>query len=445
MVVALAAGLALGLPGCSRTAPAPRPNVLLIVVDALRADHLGAYGYARPTSPVFDAMANRATLFTRAHSTTSWTNPAVESLFTGEHPRILEPGAAQFILPNTRTLAAAFRDAGYRTGAIIANPVLPPDLGLAQGFETYLPVSGWVHGWSQRPKESAEAVNDAATGWLRETSQPARPWLLYLHYMDTHWPYTPPAAEAQRFWRSTNADVQPAMPVVNERVGRRQGALSPDEARQAADLYDAAIAHFDAQLGQLIAAMETAGQLANTTICITADHGEELGDHGGVQHARTLYEEVLHIPLLVISPRAVRGERVDRLVQLTDVGRTLLDLAGLSAVDFPGRSLLGRNQKTAPADSVFAELRPGFLTGALHQYALLQGTLKLIVTADQRSLLFDLGQDPAEQHEQPASQSPLPHQLQARLAALANTRPQQPVNTPDAVTRERLRALGYEF
>jgi arylsulfatase A-like enzyme len=444
MVVTVVVVLAACLPGCSRPASGNRPNVLLIVVDALRADHLGAYGYGRPTSPSLDEVAKHATLFMRAHSTTSWTNPAVESLFTGEHPRILQPGAAQFILPNARTLAVAFREGGYRTGAIIANPVLPPDLGLAQGFETYLPVSGWIHGWSQRPKESAERVNDAAGRWLQDAPQPARPWFLYLHYMDTHWPYTPPAATAQRFWRSTGADLSAVMESVNARLGKRQGGLTPDEVRQATDMYDAAIAHVDAQLGQLLAAMETAGQLTNTIICITADHGEELGDHGGVQHARTLYEEVLHIPLLIVRPSSRRAERRERLVQIGDVGRTLLDLAGLSANTFPGRSLLGGDQQAPTVDSAFAELKPGFLTGAVHQYALLQATQKLIVTADERDLLFDLAQDPGERHEQPGAQSLLVSALQTRLAALAGARPEPPA-TPDEITRERLRALGYEF
>jgi len=444
VLIAVTAGLLPSLAGCSRDPPAQRPNVLLIVIDALRADHLGVYGYARPTSPTLEGVARHATLFVRAHSATSWTNPSVESLFTGEHPRILKPGAAQFIPPDTRTLAAAFLEGGYRTGAIIANPVLAPSIGMAQGFEAYLPVSGWVQGWSKRPKEPAELVNDAAVHWLRDAPQPSRPWFLYLHYMDTHWPYTPPVTTAQRFWRSGEADIPAMMQAVNARVGERQGGLTADEARQATDLYDAAIAHVDAQLGQLFATLETAGQLANTIICITADHGEELGDHGGVRHARTLYEEVLHIPLLIVTPRTAGAERIAHLVQLSDVGRTLLDLAGLSSSKFPGRSLLRADQAVPAADSAFAELDPGFLTGALHHYALLEGTQKLIVTAEGHDQLFDLARDPGEQHEQPGGQALLPI-LQTRLAALAAARLPQPASTPDETTRERLRALGYEF
>jgi len=196
--------------------------VLLIVVDALRADHLGAYGYARPTSPTLDDVAKHATLFTRAHSTTSWTNPAVESLFTGDHPRILQPGAAQFILPNARTLAAAFREGGYRTGAIIANPVLPPELGLPQGFDSYLPVSGWVHGVGRR-RRSRELVNDAAARWWRDAPSPARPcsstcitWIRTgVHAARRH----PCRAFGNRPMRTSPA----AMQAINERVGPAPG------------------------------------------------------------------------------------------------------------------------------------------------------------------------------------------------------------------------------
>lgn len=420
--------------------------MLLILVDTLRADHLGAYGYSRPTSPTFDALAAKGVLFTRAHSTTSWTNPAIASLFTGERPHVLQPGAPEFIAPNRRTLAQAFRDRGYRTGAFIANPVLPPDLGFAQGFDSYVPVSGWTRGFSERPKEPAERANAAALDWLdRPSGGHSRPWFLYVHYMDAHWPYEPPLETARRFWRATDSTVEVAAAAVNKRVGERRMGVSPAAAQQIVDLYDAAVAHFDAQLGHLLSTLQARGQLSNTLVCVAADHGEELGDHGGVQHARTLYEEVLHIPLLIVAPGARRAAHVDRLVQIIDVGRTLLDLAGLRDSALPGRSLLSAPQPAGTDELLLAELMPGFLTGTLHEYALLQGAAKLIVTSTNQHLLFDLGRDPGEQHSAAAEQPALLDHLTQALAPLAVPHERHVINPPDAATRERLRALGYDL
>ncbi len=443
--LATALVLLCGLAGCRRSATPP--NVLIILADALRADHLGAYGYGRETSPGFDALARRGTLFTQAHSTTSWTNPAVASLFTGEHPRVLQPGAATFIAPGTRTLAQGFRDAGYRTGAVIANPVLSPDLGFAQGFDDYVPVSGWLQGLSKRPKEPAERVTAAALAWLQPAGQSGgtRPWLLYIHYMDSHWPYEPPIETATRFWRTADANVAAGIGAINAKVHQRAASLPPDELRQATDIYDAAIAHFDAQQQLLLRGLEDKGWLPNTIICVLADHGEELADHGGFLHARTLYEEVLHIPLLILSPHDPGGRRIDAPVPITDIGRTLLDLAGSQHVPFPGRSLLGSATAAEAAPGLLAELVPGFVGGVLHQYALLEGRNKLIVTADRQELLFQLDSDPREEHDQASVHPELLEQMKQELQRSIVPRNQAPVRTPDAASRERLRALGYDL
>jgi len=432
--------------GCRASAPQPPPNVVLIVADALRADHLGAYGYDRPTSPAFDAAAARGVLFTRVWSTTSWTNPAVESLFTGEFPRVLQPGAATFIAPHARTLAMAFHERGYRTAAIVASPVIPPDLGFGQGFDDYVGVSGWVRGWSQRPKEPGERVNAAARKWLAPSAtRGAPPWFLYLHYMDTHSPYEPPIDTAQRFWRSDGSALPAAYSELNKKIYQRPPNLSPDETRQSADLYDAAVAHLDFQIADLLRTLDAAGQLSHTVICIVADHGEELGDHGGFLHARTLYQEVLHIPLLIIRPGKAPAQRIERPVQITDVGRTLLDAAGLHDSAFPGHSLLDESTPAVAAAPLFAELMLAPFTDTLHQYALVRDHHKLIITATGQQLLFDLERDPGEQHSEAGDHPGLVAQLAQTVTQLATPHQPQPVAQPDAATRERLRELGYTF
>jgi arylsulfatase A-like enzyme len=425
-----------------RSAPPP-PNVLLIVVDTLRADHLGAYGYTRPTSSVFDTLATRGTLFLRAHSTTSWTDPAVESLLTGEWPRVLQPGASAYIAPGAPTLAAAFRSGGYRTGAIVANPFLAPQHGFAQGFDDYRPVSEWAAGVGEISKSPAEEVNARALEWLDHAPPgAARPWFLYLHYMDPHWPYTPPLDTARQFWRSDDTDPSADMMPLNRKLRERGAELSDAEVSRSVDLYDAAIAHFDAQLGNLMKALGRRGDLSRTWICITADHGEEFGDHGGFRHARTLYEEVLHIPLLILPPDGGHGRRGDRLVQITQIGRTLLDAAGVAAGQFPGRALELPPGSAREPDILMAGLAPW--RDGVHRRAVLRGQDKLIVTADEQRLLFDLARDPGEQHSTTAVRAETVAELE-RAGARPATASAEPVLTPEPGLRERMRALGYDF
>jgi len=435
--VSIAVALVVSILGCRGAPPSSPPNVLLVVVDALRADHLGAYGYSRPTSPNFDALARAGVLYTRAHAPTSWTNPSVAALFSGERPRVLEPGAAQYIPAEVTTLAEAFQAAGYRTGAVVGNLFLAPDLGFAQGFDDYTPAAPWVHGIDDAAKQPAERLNALGLTWLETAVRdPSRPWFLYVHYMDPHWPYVPPLETARRFWRAGDIDVAAAMQPLNRRV-RQEATLSATEVAQSVDLYDGAIAHFDAQLGELLAALRQRGALAHTVVCVTADHGEEFADHGGFRHARTLYEEVLHIPLAIAG--SGRVARVDTPVQNAQIGATLLALAGVSASGFAGRGL---DSGDVPA-ALLAELTPW--AGAVHRQALLRGDDKLIVTVDGRRLLFDLRADPGEAHDVAAARPRLVDELGAALAGSAASRPSGVPATPNAAVRERMRALGYDF
>jgi arylsulfatase len=417
------------------------PNILLIVVDTLRADHLGAYGYQRPTSPHFDALARRGVLFTRAHSVTSWTNPSMAALFTGEPPRVWQSGATSFIAPTQPTLAENLQRLGYRTAAIVANPVLPPGLGFGRGFDEYVGVAGWIDGFRVPPKQPAEQVNGAALRWIAAApSNQTQPWFLYVHFMEPHWPYQPPDDTARRFWRRADVDLSAALGPLNQRL-RQRVVASQDDVLQAVDLYDAAVAHVDEQIGVLLDRLEAQRQLEGTIICIVADHGEELGDHGGYLHAHTLYEEVLHVPLLIVPPDGTPAQRNDTALQTTGVARTLLDLAGARNTPFAGTSLLVRQQ---PVQVLRAELitADGVPT---HRRALLDGTTKLVQTTDNRFLLFDLAADPGEQTDLAASQPTRLATLRAALQQAAAQAEPGTMPTTDPAVRERMRALGYDF
>lgn len=416
--------LGLLLPLCllaaCRNSPS-QPNVLMVVVDTLRADRLGAYAGPSHSSPKFDALAARGLLFRRAYSVTSWTNPAVASLFTGKQPEVLQPGASRFIGRGQQTLARAFRDSGYRTAALVASPVIGPELGFADGFDSYEGLAGWAHGLEQRPKVAGQTLTDRALAWIAGQRGTRTPWFLYVHYMDPHWPYVP----------TSTRQAPAAIGAINQQV--RERSFSPETLRQASELYDGTVADVDVQLGRLVSALEAGGQLDNVIVAVTADHGEEFGDHGGVLHSLTLYEEVLHVPLLIVAP-AQSPRVIDTPVQTSNIGRTLLELAKVKGLSFPGQSLLVDH-----AVPLRAQLYP--VPKTEHRAAVIDGNSKLIATTQDKWLLFDLASDPGERQDLVGTQP----ELLARLQKLAPTIPALPPAAMDPALRERMRALGYDF
>lgn len=420
--------------GCRRSsAPA---NVLLVVIDTLRADRLDPAGAPR-LSPNLDALAAGATVFRRAYSPTSWTNPSIAALFTGQPPRTFQPGAERFIDPQQDTLAEVLRRAGYATAGIVANPVLGPHLGFGDGFEMYEGLAGWTHGLERRPKADARRVTDSGLAWISQQRVGGGPWLLYLHYMDPHWPYEPDMEQLRRIWKGDLPDAA-AVQEINRQVRERKYTTAT--LALARHLYDAAVATVDAEIGRLLETLQASGALERTVVVVTADHGEELGDHGDVLHARTLYEEVLRVPLILRAP-GVSARQILEPVQITDLGRTLLDAAGLGAVAFPGQPLLA----SPPATALRAELHPG--PWSAHSAAVIDGSVKLITTAGQQMQLFDLASDPAERHDLSALQPQLVRRLRDLLPTDATGRKQAAAvpTPPDPAIQERLRALGYDF
>ncbi len=318
------------------TAPARRPrtvNVVLYLVDALRADRLGAYGCRRPTSPALDAFAGRATLFAHAYAQSSWTRPAVATLLTGLRPEVHGVNTRRDRLGDeVPYLPEVLQAAGYETAAVVANPNVGAELGFGRGFGTFqlLP-------WDRR---RSEELNREAEAWL-DRRDPGRPFLLYLHTVDPHLPYDPPAEERARFApRAAGPDLgSTAM------VGTLAARELEDEGRFAEplrDLYDAEVAANDRSFGRLLAALEKRSLLADTMVVFVADHGEEFHEHGGWIHGRTLYEEVLHIPLVIELPGQRDPRRVAAAVGEMDLVPTILEVLGLPPLaGLDGRSLLG--------------------------------------------------------------------------------------------------------
>lgn len=441
----------------SPPAPAPRdattrpPDVLLYVIDTLRADHLGCYGYGRPTSPRIDVLAHDGVTFTHATAQAPWTRPSVGSILTGLEP--LVHGASSLrrqLRPDIPTLAETLRtQGGYETVAFVTNANVSGRLGFARGFETWVELPE-DHARPELHVPSRELVA-AVQAWLARRSD-TRPLFLYVHASDPHAPYTPEPALLARF-ASSGAPAPDVRTLRGER--RPDGSPEPDASvfpasRLAAltDAYDAEIAQSDAGFGAVVDALDARAGAAATIVVLTSDHGEELGDHGDLEHGHSLHDELLHVPLIVRLPDGSHaGERRDEVVQHVDVLPTALDLLGLVAPpDLPGRALLASDSATSEPRQV----RSHTDFGPLELMSLTDRRWKAVQVIDgprarHGVALYDRATDPGE-HDDVARRDPLrvgwaAQQLEvARRHATTGARRAPLV---DDETAARLRALGY--
>lgn len=358
--------------------PSSQPRrAVLVFVDTLRPDHLGTYGYDRPTSPAVDHWSQYGAVFEQARSVAPWTLPSARSALSGHQPE------QWFEVPN---VAEEFARAGFHTQAIVANAFL------SQPFDMH-------RGWSQFGYEHllpADAVSDAALDVFAQHSD--RDVLLLVHYMDPHLPYL----EGWQYrWRW--AGLEPDIGMYRSRLYE----LSPDDPelpairQHAIDRYDQNIRFVDDELYRVLAA---AGP--DSSVILFSDHGEEFWDHGSFEHGHTFYDEVLRVPLIVRSPR-IGPSRIDAPASLLDVTPTLLDLEGLPVPNGPGQSLLAAMRGDTQALEQL-RARPQAFGRPLYEqdgWAVLNDGHKWIHRGGEPRL-FDLGQDPGEEHNV-ANQQPV--------------------------------------
>ena len=351
---------------------APKPNVLVYVVDCLRADRVGAFGSTRGLTPAIDALALESVVLEQAWSCASWTKPSVACLLTGQlPPKHGARTAADRILDSAPRLAEAFARAGYATRGLVANPVLDAkEFGFGQGFRSYRNLArDYVdRAVNAVPADAGDITRDLA-GWT--STLKSRPFFLYVHSLDLHYPYVP---------RSLPGRPAP-------------GADAPES-----DLYDSEIAYNDRELGKVIEGLRSLKLLDDTIVVITADHGEEFGEHGFNRHGHTLYQSLLHVPLVVRLPKAVRGgSRIAEPVSLVDLPATLLGLSGLPPLSTTdGFDLAPRlhGQGTPRPMPLFAEQ----ISAKETLYAARDERFKVMemLAPEASSLAFDLSADPGE-------------------------------------------------
>ena len=421
-----------------------RPNIIVYLVDSLRRDRLGLYGYERNTTPNIDAFGAEATVFDRALAQSPWTRPSVASLFTGLDP----PGHGvqrpnQGLPADLPGLPGLLQQAGYQTFGIVTNGNVSEAFGFDRDFDSFRYLN------RVRPPdfyELSNRVNFVALRWL-EQRDPDRPFFLYLHTSDPHAPYTPHEPFRKRF--APDVD-DPSIGTLLHTNKMKHDGGGPRDVRNLSNLYDAEIAYNDEHFGRLLKRLRALGLYQSSLIVFLADHGEAFKEHGTWQHGTTLYEEEIAIPLIIKFPDGRQaGTRVQALARQVDVLPTLLEFLGLDAPErLDGRSLLPAIAAKAEAP-VFAysylARRRGSWVGVVHE------DHKLVRAREHegggtREWLFDLASDPAESddllHDLPVWHGFLSNRLD-RAITEAPAGSSAPTPDLDPELRKRLEMLGY--
>jgi len=425
-------------------------SIIVITVDTLRRDHLSLYGYERATSPNLRALAAESIVFERAVSTSPWTKPSTASLFTGLHPSEHGAHGERKVRADVPLLAGVLASIGYQTAAFSANPYASGIYGLDRGFALF----DFQGGEAARDYVDIRALIDRARFWL-DAREPG-PFFLYLHVMNVHGPYRAPPEYRERF---LDGPVE-AFPFQNplwkaiaqERRFERRAEVKTEHLRDLSARYDGAVAYTDTVLGALVEDLRTRGVLDQSVLLITADHGEELFDHGSFGHRRSLHRELLDVPLMLRLPGGRGGGlRISEPVSLIDVPATLLEFAGQEQALSEGRfgrgvslaRLLEPGRTPEPTRAMLAELmqRDGMST------MVEEWPYRMIRMVDEeRARLYRLDNDAGEAHDLAAEEpavlqrlSELAKQMQPDASEIAAGEP-----VPrDGELQRQLEALGY--
>ncbi len=418
------------------TLPVPRvdaPNVLLVVLDTVRADRLSLYGYPRETSPNLARLARHGVTFERARSTAPWTLPSHASMMTGRWPHQLSARLHGPLDATYPTLAESLSAHGYITAGFIANSsYCSAETGLARGFAHYedhdlspggflrttalgrrvvwqalVYASQWFGGdLRPEPMKTAERVSTDLLAWLDRQEEP-RPFFAFLNFIDAHTPYLPPASFGRHFGlKPESAD---DLATIDRWFTLDKTKVAPRDIQLAGDAYDDCIAYLDEQLGRMFDELDRRGLTSNTLIIVTADHGEHLGEHDLFGHASSLYDPEIHVPLIVVSPdNPQAGRTIAEPVSLRDLPSTIADLVGLGgSATFPGRSLARMWKDNGEVDPtpILSEVDgPAKSTPNLGRSPAFRGPMKAVAigrevylrNADGAEEFYDLATDPLQ-------------------------------------------------
>jgi arylsulfatase A-like enzyme len=484
-IALMAASQGLAVPGATaEAAPSTvggdgRPNVVLIVMDTVRADHLSLYGYQRDTTPQLRALAQEAVVYNNSISAADLTLTSHASLFTGMYPSwhgaYCQPPEATYgreLAKEYPTVAELLKKAGYETLGVAANLYLRADFGLERGFDVFriprpvpmlpdesryllrrLVRHGLSYGFDtaqfDRLYSRGEDIDLGAFDTLEHRSRPGDPFFLFLNYMDAHFPYVPPAPFSASFPGRQSRTTQDDL--LAEQYLIANGTAQPPEYRpHCVSQYDGGIAYEDAQIGRVANWLKRHNAWDNTLFIVTSDHGEAFGERNRVGHANSPYQNLLHVPLLVKYPRGARSGREQRLASLTDVAPTILSAAGAAVpASMQGRNLMAID--SSPPREIFGEtfpcpvIRPAECLSGCSAKAVYSWPLKFISMSNGKRELFNLAEDPDEKRNLYVLEMPRALDLGGDLKAWMKDMPAQERQSKqvDPEKLKQLKGLGY--
>lgn len=450
-------------------------HVFLLTVDALGAGHVGFLGYDRDTTPRLDELAESGIQARTCIAQSSHTRESMPSLFYSAYP--FQLGDVGPVPDDRPTIATELDDAGYATAGFHSNPYLSRAYGFDRGFDAFddgLPLAKnrlltflhrAINHFRLQPYTRAEDLNAQGLKWLDETTAERR--FLWLHYMDPHGPYQPPA-RTQELFRDETVGQRTAKKLWRRTVDEPE-TITDEERETLIDLYDAEIRYTDEMIGAFLDELEARDLLDSSLVVVAADHGDAFGQHGIYGHPRHLYEELIHVPLLVLGPNG-SSARIERPVENIDIGATILDAVDRGVpLEFEGEPLQGVVEATdgvtetvtepSGADgeerdpAAFAEAHGEGDTADIDRFAIRTGQYKYLVELDADDevatrRLYDLAEDPDEQTDIQAKRSAVRDRLHERLIghvtdvkAEADELGEQ--GEIDAVVADRLENLGY--
>ena len=469
----LAAGLSpsLWLSGCGRQRRGKRPNVLLIVLDTARADRFSCMGYQRRTSPHIDTLALEGVVYERAYTTNFWTLPSHASLFTGLYSSQVGATSETLQLPfSAVTLAEILKEAGYDTAAFICNAWVSRERGFAQGFDEYHEM--WRKAERTEVASAKSLLELAATikilDWLDQRRSVKNSFFLFVNLNCAHLPYVPPDPFLTNFINPEYGKEEVnRVAAITSMWAYLAGELklSERDLRIMSDLYDGEIAFGNYCVGEMVERLRDSGILDDTVVIVTSDHGENLGEHGCIDHTLSMYETVLHIPLLIRYPEQFKpGTRVGDLVSLVDITPTILDLCNVgdrveelkpveTSLARDGRPrrmfVIAENERPLAGIALMKSKYPTFDTN-LFDYrmrAMRTDVYKLIWNIGGSMELFDLQIDPGELNSLADTRVQARDKLHTMLTNWMNRIPSAGdislLESQDKESLEILRSLGY--
>lgn len=453
-------------------------NVVLVTIDSLRADHLGAYGYDRNTTPVIDKMAAEGMYFD-AYANSHWTRASFPSIITSTYP--MEYGGYQFLSDSRVTVGEAMKNAGHRTAAFHSNLWLSRDYNYNRGFDhfydsksepsllsrlrTYVKlhinqdsplyrVLQWLYDTTEEKAgidvgqtyQDAKKTTDNAIEWV-ESVDTQEDIFLWVHYMDVHHPYVPHDRDARELGVDLDVSERDAIKL-RRKMLENSDKLSENELQTLVDLYDTEIRYTDRHIGRLRNAISNSLGLDDTAFVVTSDHGEEFGEHGGFSHNPSFYDEVLHVPFIVDGADRVgvsdsTGKQIES-IELLDTAPTVCDLGGEEPMEiYRGRSAINAIGTGKNVD-LFSETGQG----EDWKVCLRSDGWKFIWDRDSGiKELYNLDSDPGEKSnvldENPEIGKEYEEAVQEHLAEVRETNEDLPEVGMDSGTEERLKNLGY--